>query len=158
MKSDLPKYSGEELYARILAWTDRQERSEHQVLNKLSSWGIPSKEQKKLLERLKRSAAVDDERFASAYVSDAFRFKNWGRIKIDQKLQAAGVEGSIRQKSLAEISSADYREKIETLIAQAIQKKHSLKDYPSRMKLASYIARKGFEADEIFRVFDDYQG
>lgn len=158
MRSDLPKYSGEELYARILAWTDRQERSEQQVFTKLKSWNIPEKEQNVLLGRLKRSSAVDNERFASAYVSDAFRFKNWGKLKIDQKLQLAGLESFTRQKALAEIPMEEYRKKIENLIAQALKKKHSLKDYPSRMKLANYIARKGFEADEIFRVFDGFQG
>ena len=149
-----PKYSGEELFARILAWCDRQERSSKQVMERLGRWGVAESESGKIYKRLVSMHAVDDERFASAYTSDAMRFKNWGRRKIELGLHRAGITPAIAQKAFDELDRKEYRDKIEHLIHIALKKGHSVNDYASRMKLANHIARKGFEAEEIFAALD----
>lgn len=150
----LPKYSGEELFARILAWCDRRERSERQVLEKLSSWSIPEAEKNAALHRLKKIKAVDDERFAEAFSTDYLRFRKWGKQKIRQALYKAGVSGDIIDQVLRELDETDYEDALQSAIDNAMLRGHSLNDHRSKMKLARHLAGKGFESDAIFKALD----
>ena len=66
----------------------------------------------------------------------------------------AGVDRAVQAQAFETINREEYRDKLINLIHIALRKGHSLEDYKSRMKLANHIARKGFEAEDIFAALD----
>jgi regulatory protein len=151
----MPKYNEEELWPRILAWCDRRERSEAQAAEKLRAWNISEALIQSTLKRLKDCSAVDDSRFAEAYVSDAFRFRNWGKRRMEMQLKSYGIEQKLIGQALESINPNEYRQKLLEQIRQETRRKHSIEDYPSRMKLAATLARRGFDSDLIFSCIEE---
>lgn len=150
------KYEKSELYSKALRWCDRRERTEKQVVEKLYSWGVHQDEIDAILPKLKQAEALNDRRFAFAYSRDYLKFKKWGRLKIKQGLQAAGLPFDLIHEALSDLDQEEYQDILNQLIQAAIQKGHSIGTYPDKMKLASYLARKGFESSIIFNALDDF--
>jgi regulatory protein len=149
------KYEKSEIYPRALKWCDRKERTEKQLTEKLSSWGIDQDEIDAVLIRLKQAEALNERRFAFAYSRDYLKFKKWGRLKIKMGLQNAGVPSHLIHEALNDLDAVEYLEILNQVIQAAMNQGHSIETYPEKMKLASYLARKGFESSIIFNALDD---
>jgi regulatory protein len=93
---------------------------------------------------------LDEERFASAYVSGKFRIKRWGRVKIKSHLAQKHVSTYSIEKALKEINLDDYWE---ALVYLAERKFADLKGeknhWQKRAKLTRYLQSKGYEGDLI---------
>ena len=88
-------------FVRISRFCAYQERSHHEVRNKLESFG-------------------NEERFAKAFAGGKFRIKNWGRLKIERALKAHNISSRCIAIGLREIDIDDYRAALEKLIAKKL--------------------------------------
>ncbi|MCC7454537.1 MAG: RecX family transcriptional regulator, partial [Crocinitomix sp.] len=77
--------------SKIEAFCAYQERSHFEVKNKLESWFIDFRDINLLISELIETNFLNEERFASSYVSGKFRIKKWGKIKIRQQLKSKQV-------------------------------------------------------------------
>ena len=65
---------------------------------------------------------LNEERFASAYVSGKFRIKRWGRIKIKNHLNQKFISKYSIDKACSYEHSADLYEKITIDLSKAVEK------------------------------------
>lgn len=138
--------------AKAESWCAYQERSQHEVRNKLFDWGLRPNEVEEVLTELIVTNFLNEERFAMAYVSGKVNIKKWGKIKIKQGLKLKKVPDKLLQKALNSIDGDKYLENLKTLAIKkslVLTEKNPLK---RKYKLISYLQGKGFENDLIFDV------
>lgn len=152
MKSEC-KYSVSEAKAKLEALCAYQERCQFEIDQKLISWGFYQDERNQLIADLISNRFIDEERFASAYVSGKFRIKKWGRIKIRTSLLQKHISKFSIEKALNEIDRDEY---YQTLLGLAVKKKKDLskeKDsWSKKVKLMRFLQSKGYENDLIHDV------
>lgn len=150
-----PKYNLEVAKSKIEAFCAYQERSHFEVKNKLESWFIDFRDINRLISELIETNFLNEERFASSYVSGKFRIKNWGKIKIRQQLKSKQVSQYSLNKALAEIDEDEY---LSTLTKLAISKNKLIKakdQWDRRIKLQRFLQSKGYENELIGEVLTD---
>jgi regulatory protein len=121
MKSEC-KYSFLEAKAKLEALCAYQERCQFEIDQKLKLWGFFLEERQQLIADLISNRFLDEERFASAYVSGKFRIKKWGRIKIKSYLAQKHISNYSIQKALKEIDGEEYWQ---TLVQLANRKRRN---------------------------------
>ncbi|MFN7691482.1 MAG: regulatory protein RecX, partial [Bacteroidota bacterium] len=64
-----------------------QERSQHEVRNKLYEWGVRGEDAENIIVELINQGYINEERFAIQLANGKFRIKHWGKVKITQALK-----------------------------------------------------------------------
>jgi regulatory protein len=146
-----------EAKAKLEAFCAYQERCQLEIEQKLYTWKFSDEQIAQLIADLITNRFLDEERFASAFVSGKFRIKRWGRIKIKAHLKAKKISNYSIDKGLKEIDSDDYLKTIQALL---IKKKKELKgksftEWQLKSKLLNYVSSKGFESDIIYSALDE---
>lgn len=134
------------------SWCAYQERSQHEVRNKLYEWNLKPDEVEELIMELITTNFLNEERFAMAYVSGKANIKKWGKIKIKQGLKLKKVPEKLIQKALNSIDGDKY---LANLLTTAEKKSAVLNEkdpIKRKYKLITYLQSKGFENDLIFLV------
>jgi len=149
MKSEC-KYSLLEAKAKLEALCAYQERCQLELRQKLSLWGFSEEDSDALISDLISNRFLDEERFASAFVSGKFRIKKWGVIKIKSHLSQKRISNYSIQKALKEIDRDEYWD---TLLSLTIKKQKELvkeKDpWQKKVKVMRFLQSKGYESDLI---------
>lgn len=144
-----------EAFSRILRYCAYQERSHHEVKDKLFSYGLHSDEVDQILAKLITEGFVNEERFAKAYAGGKFRMKKWGRLKIENELNSLGLSQRCIANGMKEIVDEDY---VKTL-QQLLEKKNKLVTetelFKKRNKLAQYAIGRGYEPDLVWRILKE---
>lgn len=138
-----------EAKVKLEAFCAYQERCDQEIRQKIANWGIYGEEVDFLIADLITSNFLNEERFASAYISGKFRIKRWGKIKIKQGLKQRNISTYSINKGLNEIDETDY---IETLVQLATAKNNLIRandKWDRRLKLQRYLHSKGYENDLI---------
>jgi regulatory protein len=152
MKSEC-KYSFLEAKAKLEALCAYQERCQFEIDQKLISWGFYQEERNQLIADLISNRFIDEERFASAYVSGKFRIKRWGRIKIKTSLFQKHISKFSIEKALNEIDKEEYYQTLQTLAIKKLKDLMKEKDsWAKRAKLMRFLQSKGYENDLIMDV------
>jgi regulatory protein len=152
MKSECT-YSFLEAKAKLEAFCAYQERCQFEVENKLITWNFPEEQRNQLIAHLITNRFLDEERFASAYVSGKFRIKRWGRIKINQHLKQKQISSYSIQKAMKEIDPSEYYETIYKLAKRKWSERKKEEDLWSfQAKVSRYLAAKGYESELIYQV------
>lgn len=154
MKSEC-KYSFLEAKAKLEALCAYQERCSFELNQKMILWGIDWEQRDQLLADLIASNFLNEERFASAYVSGKFRIKRWGRIKITSQLKQKFISTYSINKAIKEIDLDEYWSTICYLAnRKMLEFNVKLSDWDKKVKLTRYLQSKGYEADIISDCFD----
>jgi regulatory protein len=149
MKSEC-KYSFLEAKAKVEALCAYQERCQFEINHKLISWGFNEEERSQLIADLITNRFLDEERFASAYVSGKFRIKRWGRVKIKSHLAQKHVSTYSIEKAIKEINLDDYWDALVYLAERKFADLEREKNHwQKRAKLTRYLQSKGYEGDLI---------
>lgn len=134
---------------KIKAYCAYQERSHHEVKEKLYAYGLYKKDVENILSELISENYLNEERFAILFVGGKFRMKQWGRIKIVNELKLRRISPYNIRTALQEIDETAY---INTLHKLALAKWNSLKheQYINReVKTTRYLLQKGYEPNLI---------
>lgn len=134
-----------------------QERSLHEVEQKLRKIDLSPREQQELIAYLREENFLNEERFARAFVRGKFRIKLWGRKKIAAELYRHKVGSGIIEAALdAEIAPEAYLENIHHLIRRKqATLPVDLEGFVLRTKLLNYLAQKGYETDLILQALPE---
>ncbi len=104
--------------------------------------GVAPEITNRVFNRLVEKGYIDDEKFARYWVENRSVIKGASHRKLVAELRLKGVDGTLIEQALSETDRDDTSE-----IQKIIAKKRS--HYPDDMKLMAYLARQGFDYDEI---------
>lgn len=111
--------------------------------------GISPEITARVFERLIEKGYVDDNKFARFWVENRFVGKGISKRKLRSELITKGINSTIIGQILSETERNDTDE-----MKKIILKKRS--HYPDNNKLTAYLARQGFDYDEIKRAINDF--
>ena len=144
--------SKKEAKLKAASYCAYQERSQHEVRNKLFDLGLHSDEVDEVLSELIIDGFVNEERFSKAYVGGKFRVKKWGRVKILHGLKQHKISEYCVNKGLQEIDEEEYLETLRTLLT----KKAALISFKSNLernsKLGQFAITRGFEPSYVWGI------
>lgn len=146
----------EQALQKLRQYCAYQERSHHEVQQKLWELGIPKAGHDEILSKLIEEDYLNEERFAIQFAGGKFRMMEWGRKKITYALKEKRVSDYSIKKALKEIDEGDY---LKTLNQVATKKWESLKgeDHLSRKKkVTDYLLQKGFEFELVKEVVNGF--
>lgn len=148
MKKEMTK---EEALHKLAAYCSSAERCTQDIEKKLQMIDLSQEDSDQVLLRLQQEKFVDDRRYAYAFVSDKFRFNQWGRIKIAYELKKKAIPSAYINEALASIDEEVYNRLLINLL-RGKQKGLKAKDNRDRyLKLFRFAAGRGFAPVEIAR-------
>jgi regulatory protein len=149
-EQSIPKvFTRSDCKAKAESYCAYQERSQHEVRNKLYDWGLHERDVEEIISELIQENFLNEERFALAYVLGKFRIKGWGKTKIRQGLKLKRVPDKMIAKALSAIDPDDYLAKLKGLIEKKNATMKESDPYKLRFMLSRYAAQKGYEQDVI---------
>jgi regulatory protein len=134
-------------YGLTLAYVARRLRSEWELREYFRRKDIDEDSGEQILERLKRFGYVDDLAFARSWVDNRRAIKSVSRRRLTQELRQKRVPDEIISQVLEDDETSD----LDTL-RQLVTKKRQLSRYQDEQKLMQYLARQGYNYDDIKRV------
>lgn len=142
------------LLNKAMRFCDLQDRSPLELEQKLAFWGCRPEWIKPVLEELKTSSYLDEQRFAESFARGKFRIKGWGRMKIMAALLRQRIPSVYIKDAIAQIDEEEYRKVLTEIIIKKI--KITTGDERTKInKTASYAIGKGYESPLVFEVINE---
>ncbi len=148
------EWSEQDLLVKAQNYCSQAEHCVAEVREKLYQWGATAMVQDTIIQQLCQSGFIDEHRYAAAFVHDKVAFQGWGREKIRMMLQMKHLPSPIIEAALGEIDETVYDQQIARLIEQKRQEgaeDSAISNQQSKIKLARFLAQRGFTTDEIWR-------
>ncbi|MBR6964656.1 MAG: RecX family transcriptional regulator [Prevotella sp.] len=146
--------SEKEVLLKLTALCARGEHCQHDMLEKMSRWGVDNAIQASVMAYLTDHHYVDDERYARAYVNDKIKYNHWGRRKVEQGLWQKHIDPSLQQRVLDDIDDSLYVEILRPLLQQKRRTTRADSDYELNQKLMKFALSRGFTYDIIRQCID----
>lgn len=143
------KKSTENIYKKISLYCSYQERSHKEVLLKISKSNISKNETDKIIAKLITENFLNETRYAIAYARGKFRIKNWGKMKIINKLKQQNISSWNIKKAIDEIDKDEYSKSFNLIFNKLNLKYNYLKNIYRKKKILSILYSKGWEYDLI---------
>ncbi|MFK8302653.1 regulatory protein RecX [Capnocytophaga stomatis] len=143
-------YTVEEAKRKLEAFCAYQERYHKEVIDKLQKMRMIPIAIDEIVVHLIQNNFLNEERFAKSFARGKFRYKKWGRIRIQRELKHRGLSAYIIQSALKEIDNEEY---ISVFEALAEKKQTEIKEkntYKAKRKLADYLLYRGWESDLVY--------
>lgn len=137
-------------YNLALAYVARRMRSRGELLDYFRRKQYAPELADNLMQRLERAGFVDDTDFARRWVENRRLLKATSTKRLRLELRQKKVADDIIQAVLAE-DDTDERQLLRELVA----KKRKQSRYQDAQKLIAYLARQGFNYDDIKAVMTD---
>lgn len=164
--SDLSDESLSEIMTRILpsrcikrAMNLLQKKSfaEGELVRKLSDGGYPEEVVEKAVEYVRSFGYIDDVRYASDYIR-YHSSQGRGKNRIRMVLMTKGISDESFEKAWDENMELGLIPGTEEEIKKLLEKKHFNPDMErsDKDKIAAFIMRRGFSAEDIFKAMRSY--
>lgn len=138
---------------KIEAFCASSERSPKAVEERLEKMDLEYSEVAQIMSELFSANFLNEQRYATAYARDKFRFNRWGKTKIAYMLRSEGISADAIEQALEAIDDEEYLPQL-TEILKA--KRRQLKDkdpYVLRSKIYRHALSKGYESDAIEKAY-----
>jgi regulatory protein len=144
----------DEAYKMSLKFLDKKLRTEEELRNMLKSrfTGTVIDE---VVQKLKYYKFIDDNNYVGCYIRDRIKLNPIGRRKILLELEAKGIAACIIENN-EEYKNFNEIELI-NVILQKKSKQYNLNDRNDKKRLVSYLCRRGFDLENIFRAIDYFE-
>ena len=117
--------------------------------------GEPAADVDETIERLTRAGLLDDAAYARQLARSKALGAGMSRRRIQQELARRGVARDITAEAIADVfedESVDEGKLIERAAAKKLRTLGRLDEPTRRRRLYAFLARRGFDADDIQRV------
>ena len=134
----------------------------YEIFKKLKGWGIGDSDSRKIISSLIAHKFIDENRFASAFVRDKYRFGRWGRRKIYYGLLQKRVQDSVIKEALGSIDDEEYFRICYSFLSAKSKTLKVENERERRTKLFKAAISRGYETDIAVKVLnalrdtDDY--
>jgi regulatory protein len=143
-------------YETALAVLATRDHSRDELRRKLLRKGCEPADVAVALDRLTASGLVDDTRFAAEFARSKLTSERAPSIRrVRQELQRRGVDAPVVSSAIEAVVTEEQIEEGSGLEAAARKKllsMGSLETHVRRRRLFSYLARKGYDIDDINRL------
>lgn len=137
---------------RAAALCSRQEQCSSHIRGKLNSWNVSDEDTEQIIDLLKKEKFLDDNRYATFYVRDKFRFNGWGKIKLTMMLRQKEIPKPVIEEALNQIDQESYIQTCTRLISEKSKNLKETNQFKRKGKLFRYAAQRGFESDLIHQI------
>jgi regulatory protein len=131
-----------------------QERSHHEVKEKLYSLGVWKRDHDEIIATLIEENYLNEERFAIAFAGGRFRMKQWGRNKIKYELKQKQVSEYCIKKALKQIGVEEYAQTLDKLARSRYAALKTEQYLVRKKKTLDYLIQKGYESNLVQEVVE----
>ncbi len=133
-----------------------QERCQWDLGRKLKDWNIDPELHDDIIVEMIQQNFINEERYASSFVSGKINIKKWGRKKIRLELQQRQISNYSINKALESIDEEKYIVNLRHWIEKKTESMVANSSYERRAKLFHYLLSKGFESNLINEELNNY--
>lgn len=135
----------------MMAYCSQAERCVQDVLDKLGKADVNAEDAEEIVCELVRMDYINEQRYATAFAYDKFRFNKWGKLKISYGLRQKKISSEVIQQALDSLDEIDYEK---TLLKLIESKQRSIKGTAAQQKAAvmRFAVSRGFELDLVLRL------
>jgi len=146
-------------YLAALKMLGRRELSERQIRQRLARRGYDDDSIDAAIARLTGDRSLDDERAAKAIARAETSFKKRGKLRVKQRLAAAGIAPAVAQRAIQETFEAlDADALIASALHKRLRGRDRIADDREFQRLHRYLIGQGFEPDRVFALLRRHQG
>jgi regulatory protein len=135
----------DKVYNQALRYIAMRPRTEWEIITYLERKKASEEAIGSILKKLRKIELIDDEKFAKAFVADRRLLRPTSRRKLVNELRKKHVANDIIE---AVLNGQTDREEINVL-REIIAKKRTQTKFQDNLKLMQYLARQGFNYDDI---------
>ncbi len=142
-------------YNRALDMLARAPRTARDLRRRLLLKGEPESDVDVTVERLTASGLLNDEAYARAFVRAKVASQGFSRRRLQQELAKRGVARDIADAAIVEVlqdDDVDEAANIERVAQKKLRTLRGLDEETKRRRLFSYLARRGYEVDDVRAV------
>lgn len=137
---------------RALYLLTDMDRTEKELRDKLKKSGYSEDTIARTMEYVRSFGYIDDRRYAEKFIDFAKGKKS--RVRIVYDLAQKGVPRDVIDEAFESAEEWDEKDLIRTLAEKKLRSMDT-SDPASYTKVASYLARKGFQGSDIMAVLED---
>ena len=161
--TDLLREEGEVLaaYDRALDLLAFRPRSATELRRRLVQKGVEAPRAEAAVARLVEQGVVDDRAYAVAVARSKALGAGASRRRVGQELARRGVDREVADAAVEEVwreEEVDQTEAVERLARKRLTALRGLDAPTRRRRLYAFLARRGYDADEIRRAMDAVLG
>lgn len=137
---------------RLLEHMDRTEKG---LTDRLKQEGFSGEAVQDAMDYVRSFGYINDARYAQHYISYRLGIKS--KNKILQELMQKGIDRETAQRAWEEVSELEEPDE-RALLKRTIEKKYlpgSVLDDKEMRRLYAYLARRGFQSNDIFSILDE---
>jgi len=139
----------DKVLARALAAIGRKERTVVEMRQWLADREVEEEEIDRVVNFLIENEALDDRKFAFAYVSDKRELSGWGRTRIRESLLKRGLRRDLIQEALDQ-ASEDEESEVDRAARVLEERGADLSDDRGRSRALGLLARRGYSSEEAY--------
>lgn len=142
-------FTFEEIKQKMINYCVYQDRSHHEVEQKMREYFLIPEAKDKILLYLVQENFLNEERFTRSYVRGKFYIKKWGKNKIKMNLLQKGISEKLIIKSFNEIANEDYQKSIREFIIKMSNNNKGFKENQIKQKIIKNLLSKGYEYEVV---------
>ena len=151
-----PRYTGHvgrSAYHDAIRMLARRELSEAQVRLRLTRLGHDGEGIDAAVSRLLSDGAIDDARVAGAIARFEVTMRRRGRLRVQQRLAAAGITRGVAERVLDEVfEQVDSEALLSAAIERRLPGGRNIRDERELARLFRHLTGQGFERDRVLRA------
>jgi regulatory protein len=142
-------------YSRSLDMLARAPRSVRDLRRRLLLKGEPEADVDATIERLTAARLLDDAAYARTFVRSKVSSQGFSRRRLQQELARRGVARYVADAAIVEVLHDDEMDEsanIERVARKKLRALQGLDEETQRRRLFAYLARRGYDVDDVRAV------
>lgn len=142
-------------YNRALDLLSARAYSAKELRRKLIQKEVPAEEADGVVERLIEAGLLDDAKYAASYARSKMLGSGASARRIKQELGRKGIRGELAGQAVEQViadEEIDTRAVVERVARKKLTSMGDLEPLVLRRRLYGFLARKGYDVDEIQSV------
>jgi len=154
MESGRPQLTYKEALSKATEICSHSEKCSYDIVLKCREWLLSREETTKVIEYLLKEKFLDQQRYATSFVSDKFRFNKWGKIKLAYALRQKQVEENYIREALSQLPAEAYQKVLRDLLSAKARTLKEQDTWSRRNKLLAFAQSHGFEVDLALAIIE----
>ena len=147
-------YKRDVLYQKVLHYALYKQRCTSEITDYLTKHNILKQDQIYYLNKLINASILDDSKYATNFIQEAFEFKKYGLKKIIYDLKQKRIDSTLYTKIIAEITNKQITENIDYLYQKKLKSTKNKSINRAVQDIKQFIIRKGYDYALVNKVIE----